>query len=202
MMIHDLDLVLALLRAPAVGVEALGVSVLGGHEDLAQATVHFADGCVATFRASRVSPEPARRMQVFGPEGFATVDFARKTLTLVQPGEGLRKGRIDARRADPATLQSLKTELFTRHLETLTLDCNEGDQLTRELFDFVQSVTTGSTPRVDGVAGRNAVALAQAVVTGLRRHRWDGEATSAAGPHHLPTPLGPLFTTMTARKAA
>jgi len=183
MMIHDLDLVLALVRAPIVGVEAFGTAVLGGHEDLAQATVRFAGGCVATFRASRVSPEPLRRMQVFGPEGMATADFAKKTLTLVQPGEALRRGT--------ATLQSLKTELFSRHLETLTLDCNQGDQLTRELFDFVQSVTTGSAPRVDGRAGRDAVALAQAVVTSLRQHAW-GDAA----------PAGLLFTPPAERKAA
>src|SRR5262249_35874743 len=118
MMIHDLDLVLALVRVPVVAVEATGVAVLGGHEDVAHATVRFANGCVASLGASRVSPEPLRRMQVTGPEGFVLVDFARKSLTLTQRAEHLR--HIDSRRADAATLQSLKSELFTRHLETLT----------------------------------------------------------------------------------
>lgn len=202
MMIHDLDLVLALEPSPVIRVEGLGVSVLGGHEDMAQATVHFASGCVATFRACRVSPEPFRRMQVIGPEGVAVVDFARKSLTLMQRSEALRRGHVDSRRADAATLQSLKNELFTRHLETLTLDCNQGDQLTRELLNFVNAVTTGQPPRVDAVAGRQAVALAQAVVKSLNQHRWEAGTDAPAGPHHLPAPRGNLFTTSAQRSAA
>src|SRR5262249_3802367 len=58
LMTHDLDLVLALVRAPVVDVQALGVSLFGGHEDMAQARLRFADGCVADLAASRVSPAP------------------------------------------------------------------------------------------------------------------------------------------------
>jgi predicted dehydrogenase len=202
MMIHDLDLVRALVRSPIVAVEAMGVAVLGGNEDMAHATLRFANGCIASLSASRVNAEPLRKMQVMAPEGFALVDFARKSVTLTQPGEQLRKRQIDSRKADGALLQSLKAELFTRHLETLTLDCNQGDQLTRELHDFVHCVTTGSTPRVDGEAGREAVALAQDVVRSLRKHCWDGDPAGPRGPLHLPAPLGLLFTPEPVRKAA
>jgi predicted dehydrogenase len=202
MMIHDLDLVRSLVRSPVVAVEALGVAVLGGNEDIAQATLRFASGCIASLTASRVSPEPLRRMQVIGPEGFVEVDFARKKVTLTQPAEHLRKGLIDSRKADSATLQSLKSELHTRHLETLALDCNEGDQLTRELHDFVHCVRTGSTPRVDGEAGREAVDLAQEVVRCLQRHCWDGDRSGPRGPLQLPAPLGVLFSPESIRRAA
>ncbi len=187
LMIHDLDLLLALVRAPLRTVEALGVAVLGGHEDLAQARLTFANGCVADLRASRVHPASARCMHVFGPEGFAGVDFARRHLTLMQPAEHLRQRRLDA-----PTLATLKTELFSRHVKIQEMDCTGGDSLTRELQEFVGGVRTGQKPRVDGAAGRDALALAGRILDSLRTHAWEG-TEGPSGPWHLPAPLGSLF---------
>jgi predicted dehydrogenase len=194
LMIHDLDLVLALVRAPVRRVEALGLAVLGEHEDVAQARLTFADGCVADLSASRVNPAAQRHMQVWGAEGYAGLDFTRRRLTLVQPGEQVRQGRLDPRRLDPA-------ELFGRHLQLQELDCNRGDQLTRELEDFVACVRTGRSPRVDGLAGRDALALAERVLSSLRDHAWEGESGGPTGPHDLPAPRGALFNVPT-REAA
>ncbi|HWG46030.1 MAG TPA: Gfo/Idh/MocA family oxidoreductase [Gemmataceae bacterium] len=187
LMIHDLDLVLALVQAPVRSVEALGVSVLGGNEDMAQARLTFANGCVVDLKASRVHPTPVRCMQVFAPEGFASVDFARRHLTLMQPAEHLRQRRLDA-----PTLATLKTELFNRHVQVRELDCAAGDQLTRELQDFVHSVRTGQPPRVDGVAGRDVLALASRILDSLHAHAWEG-TSGPTGPAHLPAPCGSLF---------
>jgi predicted dehydrogenase len=162
LMIHDLDLVLALVPAPVRSVEALGAAVLGGHEDLAQARVTFANGCIADLRASRVHPAPSRRMHVFGPEGFAGVDFARRRLTLMQPAAPLQRQNLDA-----AALATIKEDLFTRHIHTKEIDCNSGDQLTCELQDFVRAVRTGQKPRVEGAAGRAALALASRILDGI-----------------------------------
>ncbi len=194
LMIHDLDLVLALVRAPVRSVEALGVAVLGGHEDLAQARITFTSGCVAQLTASRVNPAPLRRMQVWGPEGFAGIDFARRHLTLMQPAAHLRQGWFDSRRLDPAMQASLKAELFGRHILVHELDLAGVDQLTCELEEFVQSVRTGSPPRVDAEAGRDAIALASAVLDSIRQHRWEGHEDGPVGPLHGPTPIGKLFT--------
>src|SRR5262249_10570086 len=81
------DLVVAVVGAPVAAVWAMGAAVLGGHEDIARARVTFADGCVADLAASRVHPAAVRRMQVWGAEGYAGVDFAKRRLTLMQPGE-------------------------------------------------------------------------------------------------------------------
>jgi predicted dehydrogenase len=193
MMIHDLDIVLALVRSPVRTVDALGVSVLGGQEDLAQARVTFANGCVANFSASRVHPTSLRRMQLWGPEGFATVDFAKRHITLMQPATHLRFQRGSTRRPDPTTLASYKAELFTRHVETLEVDCAGGDQLTAELHDFVHCVRSEATPRVDGVAGRDAIALASLILDSARNHQWEGDASGPIGPWSVPAPLGGLF---------
>jgi predicted dehydrogenase len=192
LMIHDLDLVLALVRSPVRTVEALGVAVLGGNEDLAQARVTFVNGCVADLKASRIHPTPVRCMHVFGPEGFAGVDFARRHLTLMQPSEPLRQRRIDSRRLDAPALAALKAELFGRHVQVQELDCNEGDQLTKELQEFVRCVRTGQKPRVDGEAGREALALAGRILDSLQAHAWEGVG-GPSGPWHLPPPRGTLF---------
>ncbi len=204
LMIHDLDLVLALVQSPVSRVEALGVAVLGGHEDLAQARVTFANGCVADLTASRVHPEALRRLRIWGAEGYAGIDFARRHLTLMQPAEGVRQGRLDSRRLDPATVASLRNELFGRFVQTQELDLSQRhacDQLTRELEEFVRCVRTGAVPRADGRAGRNALALASQVLDGLRKHAWDGRADGPVGPHQLPAPHGWLFPP-TVREAA
>ncbi|HVS34204.1 MAG TPA: Gfo/Idh/MocA family oxidoreductase [Gemmataceae bacterium] len=202
LMIHDLDLIRALVHSRVRSVEALGAAVLGGCEDLAQARITFADGCVADVRASRVHPTAVRRMQVWAPEGFVGADLAARKLTLTQPALHLRHGRMDSRRLDTASAASLKAELFGRHLQVREVECTAvGDQLTRELQEFVQCVRSGSRPRVDGKAGRDAVELAGRVLEAMAAHRWNGTANGPVGPWQLPTPLGMLFSDE-AREAA
>jgi predicted dehydrogenase len=195
-MIHDLDLILALTQSPVERVEALGASVLGGHEDMAQARITFANGCIADLSASRVHPEPVRQMRLWGAEGYASIDFATRKLKLMQPSEELRNRQIDSRRLEPALLDSLKTEMFSRFIQSVEIDCNtrhSRDQLTREVEHFLDCVRTGTQPRVDGQAGLNAVHLANQVVMSLRQHHWAGKDESFVGPHQLPTATGRLF---------
>ena len=193
LMVHDLDLVLALVPAPVKSVEALGVAVLGGHEDMARATVTFTNGCVAEFSASRVHPIPVRKMNLWAPEGFVAIDFAKRHLTLTQPNRNTLHSSFNSRKLDPAALESVRTELFGRYLQVCELDCEAGDQLTRELENFVHCIRTGERPRVDGTAGRDAVALATQILDSLRRHAWDGDASGPCGPNELPVSMGPLF---------
>ncbi len=202
LMIHDLDLVLALVGAPVESVHAVGVTVFGRHEDVANARLVFANGCVANVTASRASVTPKRRMQVWAPEGYAGVDFARRHLTLVQPSAEVRRHGLDPRRLDPASQARFKDELFGRHLQVLELDRNAGDQLTRELQEFVHCARTGSRPRVGGDEACAAVALAGRVLDSLRGHRWDGSAAGPAGPMQPPAPLGPLFPPFEGKAAA
>jgi predicted dehydrogenase len=201
LMIHDLDLVLSLTRSPIASVWAMGVAVLGGHEDVARARLTFADGCVADLSASRVSPAPARRMQVWGPEGYAAIDFSARHLRLVQPSDTLRQGRIDSRRLDAATVGSLRAELYPRYLQSLEIECAGGDQLTAELQEFLTCVQDKRAPRVDGNAGRDAVAAATQILDRIRDHAWNGNAAGAVGPQQMPAIAGKLFVAP-AREAA
>src|SRR6266478_3921199 len=144
LMIHDLDVMLALVQAPVQTVQAVGLSVFGGHEDVAHARLMFANGCVATATASRASHVSERRMQIWGPEGFATLDFAARRLTLIQPSEHVRHSGLDPTQLDPASRAMLKDHLFTRHLQVLDLEPHGGDALTAELKHFIRCVSTGA----------------------------------------------------------
>jgi predicted dehydrogenase len=186
LMIHDLDLLLTLVRAPVRRVEALGVAVFGGHEDIANARLHFADGCVANVTASRVSPAPQRKMRIWSPEGYASIDFAQRRLALIQPSAELRR--------HSAAPTMLKDESFDRHFDVVHLDCNcDSDQLTRELKHFVECLRKGSRPRVGGEAGHDAIALATRILESLRSHQWEGHPAGATGPSQLPIPQGVFF---------
>jgi predicted dehydrogenase len=193
LMIHDLDLLRCLVQAPAQSVQALGVSLFGEHEDVANTRLTFANGCVANLTASRASATPSRRMRLWAPEGYVSIDFARRSLSFVQPSEQLRRRGLDVRKLDPAALGRLKEECFGRYLQTHHLDCSGGDQLTRELQHFVRCLQTGATPRVTGEDGRDAIALATRILDSIRSHAWDGHADGPVGPAQVPAPRGLLF---------
>jgi len=191
LMIHDIDLLLDLVREPVVDVSALGMTVFGKHEDMASARLRFASGCVAHLTASRMSPRPKRKMRIWSPEGYAGIDFCEKRLTLVQPSAELRERGLNARGLSPDKRQEMQSQVFTRHLQTQEVACDSAaDQLTCELTDFLACVQTRASPRVTGEAARDAIAVAERVVDSLEAHAWD---KSSIGPDQLPLPLGPLF---------
>jgi predicted dehydrogenase len=193
LMIHDIDLLLALVKASVRSVEAVGMSVFGKHEDIANARLHFVNGCVAEITASRASPTASRQMQIWGPEGYAEIDFATRKLTMVQPSDEVRRHGLDPARLDPASRSRIREELFTRHLELMTVDGKAQDQLTCELQEFVTCVQTGTTPRVSGYDGLAALGVAEQILQAIREHSWDGSLAGPKGPLQLPAANGLLF---------
>ena len=109
-------------------------------------------------------------------------------MTLIQPSEQLRLHGLTA-----SARTGLKGEAFRGQLQTCELDCDCGDQLTRELQHFIQSVRTGTPPRVTGEDGWRAIALATRILERVADHSWSGQSDGPIGPFQLPAPLGPLF---------
>jgi hypothetical protein len=117
-----------------------------------------------------------------------------RKLVLVQASDELRRTGIRVDRMDAAAKAKLKDDVFGRYLQTQTLDGDrKWDQLTAELRHFVDCVRFGRTPRVTGEAGRDALALAERVLTALKAHQWDGSADGPVGPIRTPKPAGRLF---------
>jgi predicted dehydrogenase len=186
LMIHDIDVVLSLVGSMPVDVDALGLAVLGSHEDVAHARLTFANGCVALLNASRVSPAAVRRMQIWSQEGLVNVDFATRRSSAVVPGDALRERRIDATRLSPQQQEELKRDLFTTYLKIEELAGEPCDQLTAELRDFVQCVQEGRQPRVTGEQGREAIAVAERILEKIATHAWDGTPRGRSGPLAMP----------------
>jgi len=187
LMVHDLDLVLSLVRSPVRKVEALGLSVLGGHEDVASARLEFECGCVAALSASRVAHEPARRMQVWSARGFAGIDFAARITTLIHPSEALLRRELDVAALAADETQD-KDRILQQHLRREVTQFDAVDALALELEDFLQSIQTHRSPRVTGEDGREAVALAERILRKIQLHLWDGRTDGPVGPLAIPRP--------------
>jgi len=145
LMIHDLDLVLALVDSPIESVDAVGAPVASAHDDIANARIRFASGAVATITASRVAFRTERRMRVFTRDGYVAVDFAGRRLTHARRG------------GDGAPVPDLPGFTMSEHA------WQDHDSLAAEHAAFVASVLDGAPVVVDAAAGRRALAAALAV---------------------------------------
>jgi predicted dehydrogenase len=185
-MIHDLDIVLSLAKSPVEKVQALGISVLGGHEDLATAWLRFASGCVAQLSASRVSFQQQRTMSIFTSRGSASLNFATHEATVVKPREDVlrREFRADKLAADERTYW--KEHLFDELLVRTQHQAPAINAIQEEQRDFVRSVREGKVPRVDGAAGRDAVAVAEMILDSIENHAWDGTQSGRHGAFAMP----------------
>lgn len=142
LMIHDLDVVLSLVPAEVESIDAVGVPVLTGRIDIANARVRFANGCIANLTASRISRDRVRKIRFFQPAAYLSIDYAAQKVEmwrLTQTGEprpSIQGGDVPVKPEEP---------------------------LKRELQDFVDAVTMRRTPLVTGQQGRRALALAQQI---------------------------------------
>jgi predicted dehydrogenase len=190
-MIHDLDIILALVDAPVTQVDAIGVSVLGDHEDMASARLTFATGCVAQLTASRISYETRRIMQVATTSCFASIDFANTQATMVAPREDVLKRELKFGEIAADEVAYWKKHMFDELLVKRVYHPPEINAIEEEQRDLVAAIQQRGTPQVDGVAGRNAVAVAELILDQIGNHGWDGAGSKRCGP--LAMPASPIL---------
>lgn len=153
LMIHDLDLVLELVRAEVVEVRATGVPVLTSHVDIANARVEFTNGAVANITASRISRERTRKLRIFQPTGYFSLDLAQ--------------GSGDFYRLKPGW-QRLGAARIEDIVEHVRLQAPEAEPLKLELESFVRAVRGEGEVAVSGAAGCEALALAYRVADAVQ----------------------------------
>ncbi|HZE57340.1 MAG TPA: Gfo/Idh/MocA family oxidoreductase [Chthoniobacterales bacterium] len=134
LMIHDLEIILHLVRSPVQAVDAVGVPVLSRGEDIANARIRFENGCVANITSSRISPEQMRKIRVFQEDVYLSLDYQN------QSGEMYQR-----------TPEGLKRE---------AVEIEPGEPLKRELAAFIECAATGRTPKVSGFQAAAALELA------------------------------------------
>ncbi len=185
-MIHDLDVVLSLAKSNVVDVQALGISVLGGHEDLATARLTFASGCVAQISASRVSFQQRRTMSIFTSRGSASINFATHEATVVKPSDEVLRREFRADQLNAEERAYWKEHVFDQLLVRRSRDSTPVNAIQEEQRDFVTAVRTGQAPRVDGTAGRDAVVVAEMILERIEDHTWDGATGGRRGALAMP----------------
>jgi predicted dehydrogenase len=134
LMIHDLEVILNFVRSPLWSVDAVGVPVLSRSEDIANARLHFEDGCVANVTASRISPERVRKIRIFQEDAYLSLDYQNQSGEIYRRvGKQIWRDRVEIEHGEPLKL---------------------------ELTSFIECASTGSQPRVSGSQATAALELA------------------------------------------
>ncbi len=152
LMIHDLDIVLSLTNQYPVEVRAAGISVLSPKVDIANVRLAFPGGCIANLTASRVSTEKVRKLRVFQPGEYISLDYQRQDAL-----------RLAVRRNEP-------TERQNGFVSQDLLPVSPGEPLKLELASFLQSVRTRSQPKVTAEAATRSLRLAEEILAKIKEH--------------------------------
>jgi predicted dehydrogenase len=154
LMIHDIDLILSIVRSPVVSVDAIGTSVFSNEIDIANARLRFANGCVANATASRVSLKTERRLRLFQDDAYVSMDLHQKVLTVIRKGTGTT--------ADGMPQVDIEETSY-----------EQGDALKAEIEAFLHAAATGGPAAVSGEDGllalRTAVSIAEQVASNAAR---------------------------------
>jgi predicted dehydrogenase len=142
LMIHDLDVVLSLVPGEVDSIEAVGVPVLTGRVDIANARLRFGNGCIANLTASRISRDRVRKIRFFQPAAYLSIDYAAQKLEM---------------------WRLLQTTGAMPSIQGGEVPVVEEEPLKREIEDFVSAVANRRAPLVTGEQGRRALALAQRI---------------------------------------
>lgn len=134
LMIHDLEIILHLVRAPVQTIDAVGVPVLSRREDIANARIRFENGCVANITSSRISPERMRKIRVFQEDAYLSLDYQNQTGEIYRKvGGGIERAEVEIEKEEP---------------------------LKRQIWSFIECARTGLRPKVTGFEATAALELA------------------------------------------
>ncbi len=143
LMIHDLDVILHLVHSPLVSFDAVGVAVLSPSEDIANARLKFANGCVANITTSRISPEKMRKIRVFSADSYISLDYQNQEGEVYWKEAGaIKRDKVPVTKDEPLKL---------------------------ELASFLESVRQRSEPKVSGEQGKRALDVAVAIIEQIRK---------------------------------
>lgn len=134
LMIHDLEIILHLVRSPIVSVDAVGVAVMTSREDIANARIRFENGCVANVTSSRISPERMRKIRVFQGDCYLSLDYQEQSADMYRMDGG--------------------------HIEKVEVNVEKDEPLKLELASFIECAQAGVAPEVSGQQGAAALDLA------------------------------------------
>ena len=161
LMIHDIGIVLALVKSPIRRIDSVGLSVLSKTEDIANARIEFENGAVANLSASRMSLKKCREIRVFQDNAYLSLDFMNQTGHLVKKSDLIAYGlklKVGLAKAGDAS-----------SVPVTEIPIEKGEPLAIELAHFVDSVTRAQEPKVGAALGKSALEVAITVTEQIRR---------------------------------
>ena len=160
LMIHDIGIVLALVKSPITKIDSVGVTVLSKSEDIANARIQFANGCVANLSASRMSTKKAREIRIFQGDAYLSLDFMNQKGHLVKKNDIIAYGvkmKIGLVKAGDLSAIPVKE-----------IPIEKGEPLALELASFVDSVAKAKQPKVGAALGKSALEVAITITEQIR----------------------------------
>ena len=160
LMIHDIGIVLALVKSPISRIDSVGISVLSRTEDIANARIEFEGGCVANLSASRMSLKKAREIRIFQENAYLSLDFMNQSGHLVRRSDIIAYGlKMKIGLAKPGDASSVPVH---------EIPIEKGEPLALELAHFVESVFRARQPKVGAALGKSALAVAISITEQIR----------------------------------
>jgi len=160
-MIHDLEIILHLVKSPWVQVDAVGVPILSKREDIANVRIRFENGCVANITASRISQDKLRKIRVFQSNAYLSLDYQNQSGYLLRLArEDEKESSLIGKLLGVAADSTIVTEFAGKRIVREPVEVDKGEPLKRELADFVACARAGVQPKVSGREATAALELA------------------------------------------
>lgn len=154
LMIHDLDIILDVVKSPVRSLEAVGVAIFSDKEDIANARIHFENGCIANLTASRITPKKTRKIRFFQEDTYISVDYVKPAMDIY------RKQAVPNPRPGSPPVEIVRKRVRLKDHEPLKA----------ELEHFVQCVAKGVPPQISGEKARDALELAVEISELIKRN--------------------------------
>lgn len=172
LMIHDLDVVLAFVKAPVTSVDAVGISVLSASEDIANARLRFANGCVANLTASRISPERMRKIRVFsggGTASYISLDYRAQEGFIYRIARDSESESSLLKKLLHSKESTIVSEFAGKRIVREPVPIAKDEPLRLELSHFVECVRAHRTPVVSGESAKRALDLALEITAQIQK---------------------------------
>ncbi|MEJ2050704.1 MAG: Gfo/Idh/MocA family oxidoreductase, partial [Calditrichota bacterium] len=158
LMIHDIDIILSLVHSPVQNVEAAGVSVITNSIDIANARLSFENGCVANITASRISQKAMRKLRIFQPAAYVSIDFQDGSAEIYR-----LRDAVQANDSIPLVLGEMSYQDVKKYIVYEQPPVDDVNALKEELAAFARAVSRHERPVVSGEDGLHALEVAQLI---------------------------------------
>jgi predicted dehydrogenase len=171
MMIHDIDIVLAFVDSPVEEIDAMGVSVVGPHEDMANARILFANGCIANLRASRVSRRTMRKIRIFQEDTYVSLNYGTHKAQVFKKTGDFDPAMLLEFKQNVSTVKDAQELMFKKLLTIREIDIVIEEPLKKELESFIQSIEGGTEPVVSGELGLKTMQIASHILEAMKTRK-------------------------------